>query len=280
MPIRPEVRRTTREGHAETRERGHSARPVGFAALGLLLACYPIRGSELLPAFSARAGGARYLPADRDFEWVGWVGAGATLMRAHETSLDFDADVETILGNERRGFDANQANYHLELAARRAWRGSELALFFHHVSRHAIDRDKPAVRNWNVLGLRLRRPLPAGLGLPGRVTLSLGPALYSFELGYRWEIVSAVELEVLRRSWGQVYTNGVLRGVEARATPQFSREGFLDALVEVGARLQRRGRALEIYVALEGRNDASLFGRDERTGARIGLRFALESETH
>lgn len=280
MPNRPEERRTMREGPAETRERGRFPRPVAFAALGLLLACSPLWGSELLPDFEARAGGARYLPADRDFEWVGWVGAGVTLLRARETSLDFDADVETILGNERRGFDANQANYHLELAASRAWRGAELALFLHHVSRHAIDRDKPDVRNWNVLGLRLRRPLPAGLGLPGRVTLSMGPALDSFELGYRWEVVSAVELEVLRRGWGQLYTNGMLRGVGARATPQFPREGFLEALVEAGARLQRPRRALEVYVALEGRNDASLFGPDGRTGARIGWRFALESVGH
>ena len=251
---------------------------VLFVATSLLLPGARTSGGELLPAFRARVEGARYLPADRDFEWVGWVGAGATLVRAGKAELDFDADVETILGHERRAFDANQANYHLELAAGRPWKAGQLALFFHHVSRHASDRDKPQVRNWNVLGVRARHPLPACLGVPGTARLSVGPALYSFELGYRWEVVAALEVEVLRRASGTVYSRGGLRWVAVRPDPLFERGSFVDAGFEAGWRVARRAGALEAYLAVESRNDAGVFLPDQRTGARLGVRLALRDD--
>jgi hypothetical protein len=243
-----------------------------------ILALPRVEASELLPAFSARAEGARFVPADVDFEWVGWVGAGATLLRAGRTSVDFDADIETIMGDERRWFDANQGNYHLELGARRPWRRAELALFYHHVSRHALDREKPEVRNWNVLGLRLRGPLPAALGRPGRAALSLGPVLFAFELGYRFEAEGSADMELVPWTWGQLYASGLLRFVEARPTPEFPRGDFLDGILELGVRWRRAGRSAEVFAAFERRNDASLFVPQVRTGGRIGLRLAFESE--
>jgi hypothetical protein len=114
-----------------------------------------------LPEAFARLKAARYVPADDDQAWTGWIGAGADLLRAGRVTVELTADVETIIGRERRTFDANQANYHLAGAARIGVGRYEVAPFFHHVSRHVVDRPKTQAVDWNVLGARATAPLPA-----------------------------------------------------------------------------------------------------------------------
>jgi hypothetical protein len=102
-------------------------------------------------------------------------------------------DVETILGRERRPFDANQANYHLEGGLRSRAERHLLIPFFHHISRHLVDRPKTQLVDWNLLGLRAagsrpprlarrlrhrqrRETQPAGL-LPGAALAIARPCL-------------------------------------------------------------------------------------------------------
>jgi hypothetical protein len=66
-------------------------------------------------------------------------------------------DYEAVLGTQLRAFDPNQGNYTLEATSSARLRGTEVALMFHHVSRHLSDRPKTAAIAWNVLGVRVLR---------------------------------------------------------------------------------------------------------------------------
>ena len=125
---------------------------VAPAVAALLLTAIPSARAELLPEVSVHLRAARYVPARTDFHWQGWIGAGASLVRVGGTTAYFTSDVETIIGNTLRAFEANQANYHLEAGVhQRAGRGTA-TLFFHHVSRHNVDRPKIQAVDWNILG--------------------------------------------------------------------------------------------------------------------------------
>src|SRR5687768_3510936 len=92
------------------------------AALAALLCFTPparAQGVEVLPDVSVHLRAARYLPVERDMHWQGWIGAGAGLLRVEAVTAFIRGDVETIVGNSLRAFEANQANYHLEVGLRR-----------------------------------------------------------------------------------------------------------------------------------------------------------------
>jgi hypothetical protein len=61
----------------------------------------------LLPDVTAHLEGAYYVPSEQAFVWDTWVGAGAGLVRVKRSTFYLTADLETILGRERRPFDAN-----------------------------------------------------------------------------------------------------------------------------------------------------------------------------
>src|SRR3954470_4122480 len=66
-------------------------------------------------------------------------------------------DFEAVLGDEFRPFDPNQGNYTLEASSSARVNGTEIAVVFHHVSRHLSDRPKRFAIAWNVLGGRVLR---------------------------------------------------------------------------------------------------------------------------
>ena len=68
---------------------------------------------ELAPEGSVRLEGSYYAPSEDAFVWDTWIGGGAGLVRVGAVTPYVAADVETILGRERRSFDANQVGYHL-----------------------------------------------------------------------------------------------------------------------------------------------------------------------
>src|SRR5262245_53319653 len=139
-----------------------SARRAFVAVLVLALSPALGRSDEvqLLPDLSANLEGAYYVPAEDAFVWDTWIGAGAGLLRVQTATAYISADIETVLGRERRAFDANQVNYHLEGGLRFEIGHQALGPVFHHVSRHLVDRPKTTLVDWNVLGLRLAGPLP------------------------------------------------------------------------------------------------------------------------
>jgi hypothetical protein len=239
------------------------------------LGCPELRAGELelLPELKLRLMAARYAPSETDFRWVGWVGGSAGLVRAGTLTLFGSADVETIIGNERRAFDANQANYHLGSGIKRSFGARELALFFDHVSRHRQDRAKPVAVDWNTLGLRFSGRLARTPRL--RFELSLGHTTLASLVGYDFEGVAALESEVVDRARWALFLNGRLRGVTAEPSTALPRDGFVDVWLEGGLRFKRAQRSLELFAAFEHRNDVYVDALGVRTRALFGTRFAL-----
>src|SRR5262245_55607422 len=142
-------------------------------------------GTVLLPDLWADLEAARYAPVETDLYWTSWIGAGAGLVRHRGVTAYFQADLETILGNTLRPFEANQANYHLELGAWRRLGAAEATLFFHHVSRHLVDRAKVQAVDWNVVEMRASAMLPPEFFVPTRVTFGLGHTTLASLVRYR-----------------------------------------------------------------------------------------------
>ena len=246
---------------------------VAPAIAALFLAAAPAATADLLPEISVHLRAARYVPARTDFHWQGWIGAGASLVRVGDTTAYVASDVETIIGNTRRAFDANQANYHLEAGIRqRAGRGTA-TLFFHHVSRHYVDRPKTQAVDWNLLGGRLVWPVRTGLR-PVRATASLGHTTLASFVGYRWEAIVEIDAEPSRIGSAALFGRASVRVMTVEENPEIARGSFADASVEGGTRFTRDGRTLDVFAAVERRNDVRLevAGRSDR--ALIGFRIS------
>ena len=250
-------------------------------AAWVLLGAAPAAASEpakFLPEGSLRLMGARYEPAERDFQWDTWVGGEIGLVRWLGTTVLADAEVETILGNELRAFDANQANYHLEGALRRSWGPQTVELFFSHVSRHVVDRPKTQTVDWNILGLRLFGPLTR-TPFPTRFLVSAGPTTRSSLVEYRFEVVARLEADLVEKPWGAFYLSAMVRGMKTEPRALLARSGFVDVSVEGGARIRRGPRSCEVFAAYERRNDVYLLVPELRNRALLGLRFGLTDKS-
>ena len=78
--------------------RGVIVLPVLLSLAAVSAAAEP---PSFLPEAFARLRAARYVPADRDQVWTGWIGAGADLLRIGRVTAELTADVETIIPEER-----------------------------------------------------------------------------------------------------------------------------------------------------------------------------------
>jgi hypothetical protein len=254
------------------------ARGIGLILALAVLASFARAGDvELLPEGAALLEGAYYAPSEDAFVWDTWIGAGAGLLRVRATTGYVTADVETILGRERRSFDANQVSYHLEAGARVRAGRHLLIPFFHHVSRHRIDRPKTRLVDWNILGLRVAGPLPRTLPVVGRYAASAGRAIHWRAVGYGWELRGVLDLGILRRSWGDAYLRADVRIVTVEEQASVPRGDFVDLRGEGGLRLGLAERTVDLFVAYEHRNDVALLAPAARDRALFGLRAGLAS---
>jgi len=233
---------------------------------------------ELLPDVTVRLRAALYAPAEPDFQWTGWVGAGAGLLRVKKVTAYTTADIETIVGNTRRTFDANQANYHLELGARRDFERSAVMLVFHHVSRHAVDRPKTQAVDWNILGVRATLQSPPSFPVPTRLTVGAGHTTQQSLINYRWEFTGRIESDLVTWPFGEVYLLADVRGVTADFSEEFPRSSFVDLSAEIGPRWTRGGRSFALFVAYERRNDVLLLTPALRTRALFGFRIGFAGD--
>ena len=254
----------------------------GARALALLaplasavLAAAPARAeSQFLPQVSVHLQAARYAPGDVDLRHEAWIGAGADLVDVDGVRAYLDADLETILGNTRRPFEATQANYHLEVGARRSFAARELGVFFHHVSRHAQDRPKPEAVDWNFLGVRASAPLPKEFFCPTRVSLSVARSTEASLIKYRWEFTARLDADLVTRKRGQLYLAAGGRLVSSERTLLFRRNGFIDFQAESGVRFARESRRLELFLAYDYRNDVLISEPLVKSRALFGFRIA------
>ena len=252
---------------------------AGRAAIVLVLASLPsrLRGQEveLFPEVTVQMTAARYAPTEDAFVWDGWIGAGAGLLRVGRATAYFTADVETIIGREKRTFDANQAAYHLEAGARIRFGRHLLDPFFHHVSRHLVDRPKVDAVDWNMVGLRIAGPLPGPLSSAGRYAASVGHTIQWSKVSYLWELTALLEVDVVSRPWGAAYLLASARAVSVKDPPVLARGSFVDFTGEGGLRFPRGGRNLAFFTAYERRNDVYLEVPGLRSRALIGLHVSF-----
>jgi len=237
---------------------------------------------EFFPDVTVRLTAARYEPTETDLHWSGWIGAGAGLVRVDGVTAFGMAEVETILGDTLRPFEANQANYHLELGFRKSIGRWELAPFFHHTSRHYVDRPKVQAVDWNMLGLRALGTFHPG-GHPLRVGGSVGHSTQASLPGYQWEVTGLAEFTLRDDATAQPYARAYGRFVTVRdaataTTATLDRGDFLDRGGEVGLRLSRGAHAVELFVGAERRHDVFLEVPGARTRALFGLHIQARTQ--
>lgn len=249
-------------------------RTSAAAAILLVLAGVPAPAdTTLLPDVSVNLLAAHYAPVDTDFRWIGWIGGGAGLVEVGGVTGYFTADVETIIGNSRRTFDANQANYHLEGGLRRRFgERHEAAIIFHHVSRHLVDRVKTEAVDWNLLGVRVSGQHPGRV--PLAYTASLGHTTLASLVGYRWEATGRLDATVLRGESVEAYLAGDARFVTVERSDAFPRGNFLDRAAEGGVRWRRGGRTLQLFAAWQHRNDVFVEHPGTWSRALFGFRIS------
>jgi hypothetical protein len=236
---------------------------------------------RFFPEASIRLAAARYQPAETDLIWDSWIGAGAGLISVDRITAYGAADLETILGATLRPFEANQANYHLELGLRRELGRWEIAAFFHHVSRHYIDRPKLQAVDWNVLGVAAAGALRVG-GNPLRIGATLGHTTQASLPGYELEATANAELTLRADSRTQPYARlsgrlVTVRDAATATTATLDRGDFFDRAGEAGLRFARTAHAIELFVGAERRHDVFLEEPGARTRALFGLRIAARA---
>jgi hypothetical protein len=255
-------------------------RPPVFSLLALLAGAVAARGAEAeveaLPDVSLRTEMARYAPASVDQALVGSIGARSGLVRWRDTTFFLSARIETILGTERRETDANQGSYHIELGVDQRLRALRLTPFFHHVSRHALDRSKPDAVDWNVIGVRIDGPWPSEARPRLWAGFGVGHTTLASLIGYRWELTGQLDATVFSRASAAIHCRGRGRVVTTEPSDLFPRDAFLDWSVEVAARWTHSLRVIEPFVTWEHRNDVLLTQPGSRTRLLLGLRFGIE----
>jgi hypothetical protein len=248
--------------------------PAAFVLL-LLPSAAGAGDVELLPEVTVQLAGAAYAPPEDAFAWDTWIGGGAGLLRVKAATGYITADVETVLGQERRAFDANQANYHLEGGVRIRI-GRQLVIpFFHHVSRHVVDRPKTELVDWNLVGVRVTGPLPESFPLAARYAASVARTVHTRGVGYEWELAFDLDVEIARLSWGTPYLRADARFVTVDPGAGLAPGDFLDFLGQGGLRFHRGGRNLDLFAAYEHRNDVFVLLPGARDRALFGLRIGF-----
>jgi hypothetical protein len=151
----------------------------------------------------------------------------------------------------------------------------ELTPFFHHVSRHVVDRPKLQAVDWNVLGVRLERQVEGNVAL--RLTLGAGHTTLASFVGYGWELTARAEGEWPRQRRAAGYAIAAARAVTvtAKRAPELSPDGFVDLLIEAGGRFRRQARSLGLFAAFERRHDVFVDLPGRRDRALIGFRFSF-----
>lgn len=216
--------------------------------------------------------GLEHLSSNEDrFVWDANWGGEADLIDYGVGRLIFLANYQTILGEEFRAFDPNQGNYILEgsLTARRG--PIEVAGVFHHVSRHLSDRPKRGPIDWNMIGGRVEGRRAGGrVDLRGRADLR-GVVQRSF-VDYRWELQTEVNARVALRPRVGVIAGGVARVVGVDGSRGRGTQHGLRG--EGGIRLDRRGAALDLFVAAERRIDPYQLEFSTATWLTSGFRIS------
>ena len=208
------------------------------------------------PAFLSRFAfhlNAEHLSGDDErFVWDTQFGGEIDLFDFGAGRGTFYANYQAILGEEFRRFDPSHGNYILGgvLVGRTA--GVEIGGVFHHESRHLSDRPKRFAIDWNMLGARVRKLDTVG-DLDYDARGEFRAVVFKSYVDYDWDAEGEVRL---RKRLGPV-VSAIGAGLVRVVGTDGSRDRGMQtgARGEGGIRLDGRGAAAELFVAVERRTD-------------------------
>lgn len=235
------------------------------------------------PAASPSGGGVAFLPRaalrltaehissrDARFVWDANFGGDVDLVDYGRGRVAFEANYQTVLGEELHAFDPNQGNYILALSASRRLPHLEAALVFHHESRHLSDRPKQVPVDWNMVGGRVQVEL-AGSERQLTTRADVRKVVQRSFVDYQWEVDAEVR--------GQQRMVAGLRLIGGAGVRRLWVDGSghrgnqLGARGEGGVRFEGRGGAAELFIAMERRIDPTALEFATATWLMAGFRL-------
>jgi hypothetical protein len=227
-------------------------------------------GFQFLPRYAFHLSAEYLSGADRRFVWDANFGGELDFIDYGRGRLTFEANYQTILGEEIRPFDPNQGNYILSGRLSARVRGFEAAGVFYHQSRHFSDRSKQLPVDWNMVGGRVSKTIKHE-----RVTLEtrvdLRKVVQKTLVDYRWEFEGRTRSTIPVRRDIALFGGATARvlGVDGSQN-RGTQHGYR---AEGGVRFTGRAGAIELYLSGERRIDPYPleFGTAQWMG--IGFRF-------
>jgi hypothetical protein len=251
-----------------------------LVAMALVAVASPAAGQQpadepTTPRFLAnsqfRMGGEHLSGDDPQFVWEANFGGDVDLLDWGSGRATFVANYQVMLGEEFKSFDPNQGNYILGGSGSIRLRRTEFSGVFHHESRHLADRLKqsPAV-DWNMIGARAQRRIPAGVMFLDVQGQWLGVIQKSF-VDYNWQADGRVRGDIVIRPSVGVLLELDLKVLGVDGTQ--SRGTQTGVRAEGGVRIDGEMGALELFLAVERRVDPAVLAFGTKSWFAAGFRL-------
>ena len=226
---------------------------------------------DFLTAYRFRMGASRLAANDRKFTWDGRLSGDVDLLTYQGARLNFFAEYDVVLGNERRRFDPNQSLYTLDVRLSRPYRAYDVTGVLHHISRHLSDREKIQAVDWNAIGAEIARPESFGRVRTENLVradwvFKHSYADYTWQLGGRTRLLRPLTVRTTLIGEGSLDFFGTDPAIAGRNTQ-------VGAYLEGGARLTGRGGSVDFFLAFERRVDADPIVRGPRSWMLVGFRL-------
>ena len=230
----------------------------------------PPASPQFLSHYDFRLSAAALAHDDQRYSWDMHFGGEIDIVDYVYGRTTTVLDYQAVLGNEFRAFDPYQGNYILEGATSFRIRRTEVAGFFHHVSRHLSDRPKPDPVAWNVLGVRvLRRATFTNLTID--FVGEVGGTTQRVYVDYEW--LGRAEVTIRRQLAPRfgIFAHAVGRVVDVDPSVA-SRGTQAGGLAEGGIRMVGEAGTAELFAGFERRFDADPLDFTAQRWFMVGFR--------
>jgi hypothetical protein len=227
-------------------------------------------GVEYLSRFAFHFGAEHISHDDPRYVWDANYGGEVDFVDYGVGRATFYANYQVMLGDEFHAFDPNQGNYILGMRLSGRTHGLEVALVFHHESRHLSDRLKREPVDWNMLGARVSRAFVLR-GLTVAATADVRGVVQHSLVDYDAEIDAGVDGRYPLTSRVAIIGSGNVRRVSVDGSR--NRGSQTGARVEGGFRVSGRGAAVELFVAAERRVDPYPLDAGVERWVSVGFRI-------
>jgi hypothetical protein len=228
--------------------------------------------AEFLPRTTFQMAANTLSGDDPRFTWDARWGGSADVLDYHFGRLGIVGDYEAVVGSERKNFDIEQGIYILEASTSGFFQGHELALVFHHVSRHLTDREKLKRTAWNVLEARYLHNFDLS-GTKVALIAAAGNTVTHADVDYTWNLNADVTVRhAIGPRWG-LYARGLGEAFGVDPTIRGRTDAQHSGRFEGGVRLDARGGVLELFGGVEHRLDADLRDYLPATWGIMGFRL-------